>query len=181
MTSENLSIYTIGHSTRPIDEFIALLKQNGVELLVDIRKMPKSRHNPQFEGEALTRALGAASIDYVHEPLLGGLRRARKDSVNDGWRNTSFRGFADYMSTDEFKRGLDALLQRAAGATTAIMCAEAVPWRCHRTLVADALMAAGRRVFHIVGRGAPSAHKYTPFLRRHNGDLTYPASALSAD
>jgi uncharacterized protein (DUF488 family) len=181
MTTESLPVYTIGHSNRPIDEFVALLTQNGVTRLVDIRKMPKSRHNPQFESEALKRVLDDASIDYVHEPLLGGLRRARTDSVNDGWRNTSFRGFADYMSTDEFKRGLDALLYRAAQATTAIMCAEAVPWRCHRTLAADALKAAGCRVFHIVGSGAPSAHKYTPFLRRHHGELTYPASAVTAD
>jgi uncharacterized protein (DUF488 family) len=181
MTSDPVSIYTIGHSNRPIDEFIALLTKHGVGLLVDIRKMPRSRHNPQFEGDALTRALSAASIDYVHEPLLGGLRRARKESVNDGWRNTSFRGFADYLSTDEFKRGLDSVLRRAARVTTAVMCAEAVPWRCHRTLVADALKAAGCRVFHIVGNGAPSAHKYTPFLRQHDGDLTYPASAISAD
>ena len=141
MTTESLPVYTIGHSNRPIDEFVALLTQNGVTRLVDIRT----------------------------------------DSVNDGWRNTSFRGFADYMSTDEFKRGLDALLYRAAQATTAIMCAEAVPWRCHRALVADALKAAGCRVFHIVGSGAPSAHKYTPFLRRHHGELTYPASAVTAD
>ena len=181
MTSEAPSIYTIGHSNRPVDQFIALLTKNGVERLVDIRKMPKSRHNPQFEGEALKKALNAASIDYVHEPLLGGLRRARKDSVNDGWRNTSFRGFADYMSTGEFKRGLETVLESATRSTTAIMCAEAVPWRCHRTLVADALKAAGCRVFHIVGSSEPSAHKFTPFLRRRHGALTYPASALSAD
>jgi len=181
MTREPLSIYTIGHSNRPVYEFIALLTRNGVTRLIDIRKMPKSRHNPQFEGEALKRSLNDASIEYVHEPLLGGLRRARKDSVNDGWRNTSFRGFADYMATDEFKRGLDTLLESAERATTAIMCAEAVPWRCHRTLVADALKAAGCNVFHIVGAGAPSAHKFTPFLRRRHGELTYPASAVSAD
>ena len=181
MTSEPVSIYTIGPSNRSIDDFIALLTRNGVQLLVDIRKMPKSRHNPQFEGDALKHALGRASIDYVHEPLLGGLRRAHKDSVNDGWRNTSFRGFADYMSTGDFKRGLETLLRRAAAATTAIMCAEAVPWRCHRTLVADALKAAGCHVFHIVGGGTPSAHKFTPFLRHSDGELRYPASALSAD
>jgi uncharacterized protein (DUF488 family) len=121
MTSERPSIYTIGHSNRPVDEFVALLNRNGVTLLVDIRKMPRSRHNPQFEGDALKRTLADAEIDYVHEPLLGGLRRARKDSVNDGWRNTSFRGFADYMATDEFKRGLDALLRRAESKTTVAM------------------------------------------------------------
>ena len=113
MTPE-LPVYTIGHSNRPIDEFLALLTQHDIRLLVDIRKMPKSRHNPQFEGDALKQTLRAAAIDYVHEPLLGGLRRGQKDSVNDGWRNLSFRAFADYMSTDEFKRGLDAVLQEAA-------------------------------------------------------------------
>jgi len=180
MTAE-LPIFTIGHSNRSIDEFVALLTQNGVEVLVDIRKMPKSRHNPQFEGNALRQSLRTASIDYTHEPLLGGLRRGRTNSVNDGWRNTSFRAFADYMATDEFRQGLDAVLREAARRTTVIMCAEAVPWRCQRTLVADALKAAGREVFHIVGSGKPSAHKYTPFLRSQDGVLTYPASALSAD
>jgi uncharacterized protein (DUF488 family) len=172
------AVYTIGHSNRSIDEFIGLLTQNGVQLLVDIRKMPRSRHNPQFEGGSLQQALERAGIGYVHEPLLGGLRRARKDSVNDGWRNTSFRGFADYMATEEFKQGLEALLRRSAPTRTAIMCAEAVPWRCHRTLVADALKAAGRRVLHIVGRSKPSTHKFTSFLRRRRGMLTYPASAV---
>ncbi|HUK32512.1 MAG TPA: DUF488 domain-containing protein [Vicinamibacterales bacterium] len=174
------TIYTIGHSNRPIDEFVALLVRNTVELVVDIRKMPKSRHNPQFEGDALDRALKEAGIGYRHEPLLGGLRRAQKDSVNDGWKNASFRGFADYMATEDFQSGLNELTGAAARRTTAIMCAEAVPWRCHRSLVADALKAAGFRVFHIVGRGKPSEHRYTRFLRRRRGVLTYPASALNA-
>src|SRR5262245_51515519 len=123
MTTER-PIYTIGHSNRPIDEFVALLTQHDVRLLVDIRKIPKSRHNPQFEGNALRQSLQRASIDYVHEPLLGGLRRGRKDSVNDAWRNASFRAFADYMSTGEFRQGLDAVLREAASRTTVIMCAE---------------------------------------------------------
>ena len=180
MTTPRPPVYTIGHSNRPIDEFVALLETNGIELVVDIRKMPRSRHNPQFEGVALAQSLKRAGIDYLHEPLLGGLRRAKPDSRNDGWRNTSFRGFADYMATDEFKNGLDSLLNRSAHARTAIMCAEAVPWRCHRTLVADALKAARRRVLHIVGAGTPSPHKYTTFLRRRRGELIYPASAVSA-
>ena len=180
MKTAKLPIYTIGHSNRTLDDFLELLKANRVELVVDIRKMPKSRSNPQFEGVALQRSLEKAGIGYVHEPLLGGLRRARKDSVNDGWRNASFRGFADYMATDDFKRGLDALLGRASQTTTAIMCAEAVPWRCHRSLVADALKASGRRVLDIISRAKPSPHRYTPFLRRRRGVLTYPASALSA-
>ena len=173
------AVYTIGHSNRAIDEFTGLLTRNGVQLVVDIRKMPRSRHNPQFESGALQQSLERAGIDYVHEPLLGGLRRARKDSINDGWRNTSFRAFADYMATDEFKQGLDGLLRRSSLTTTAIMCAEAVPWRCHRTLVADALKASGRRVLHIVGSSKPSTHKFTPFLRRRRGVLTYPASAVT--
>jgi uncharacterized protein (DUF488 family) len=180
MKASQLPIYTIGHSNRPLDEFLKLLTANDVELVVDIRKMPKSRNNPQFEGRALQRSLQKAGIEYIHEPLLGGLRRAQKDSVNDGWRNASFRGFADYMATDDFKRGLNAVLDRAAATTAAIMCAEAVPWRCHRSLVADALKASGRRVLHIVSRARPSPHRYTPFLRRRRGVLTYPASALSA-
>jgi len=180
MTTPRLPVYTIGHSNRPIDEFVALLEANRIQVLVDIRKMPRSRHNPQFEGDALAQSLKAVGIEYLHEPLLGGLRRPKPDSRNDGWKNTSFRGFADYMGTDEFKNGLDALLNRSARATTAIMCAEAVPWRCHRTLVADALKASRRRVLHIIGGGTPSPHKYTPFLRRRRGELIYPASAVSA-
>ncbi len=180
MTTARPLVYSIGHSNRPLDEFIRLLEQRRVRLVVDIRKMPRSRSNPQFSGPALAESLGRAGIGYVHEPLLGGLRRARKDSVNDGWRNLSFRGFADYMSTDEFARGLRALRGRAEHETTVIMCAEAVPWRCHRTLVADALKAAGCRVLHIISSARPSAHKYTPFLRRRRGRLLYPASALNA-
>jgi uncharacterized protein (DUF488 family) len=181
MKPSSRPIYTIGHSNRPIEEFLELLTANGVEFLVDIRKMPKSRSNPQFEGAALSEALRAKGIGYVHEPLLGGLRRAQKDSVNDGWRNVSFRGFADYMATDDFKRGLDTVLREAGKKTTAIMCAEAVPWRCHRSLVADALKASGRGVLHIVSRSRPAPHRYTPFLRRRRGVLTYPASALTVD
>ena len=180
MKTAKLPIYTIGHSNRPIDEFLELLTANKIGLVIDIRRMPKSRSNPQFEGTALQHSLESAGIRYVHEPLLGGLRRAHKDSVNDGWRNASFRGFADYMATDDFKRGLDGVLSRADETRTAIMCAEAVPWRCHRSLVADALKASGRRVLDIISRAQPSPHRYTPFLRRRRGVLTYPASALSA-
>ena len=180
MKTAKLPIYTIGHSNRTFDEFLELLKASHVELVVDIRKMPKSRNNPQFEGTTLRRSLEKAGIGYVHEPLLGGLRRAQKDSLNNGWRNASFRGFADYMATDDFTRGLNGLLDRAGETRTAIMCAEAVPWRCHRSLVADALKASGRRVLDIISRAKPSPHRYTPFLRRRRGVLTYPASALSA-
>ena len=174
MKTAKLPIYTIGHSNRTLDDFLELLKANRVELVVDIRKMPKSRSNPQFEGVALQRSLEKAGIGYVHEPLLGGLRRARKDSVNDGWRNASFRGFADYMATDDFKRGLETLLGRAVKTTTAIMCAEAVPWRCHRSLVADALTARGITVEHILDDRHSQPHKLTPFARVDGLCVTYP-------
>jgi uncharacterized protein (DUF488 family) len=174
---EGPDVYTIGHSTRPIDDFLALLAGQAVATLVDIRTMPRSRRHPQFDGAQLAESLRAAAIAYVHEPRLGGLRRPRKDSVNLGWRNESFRGYADYMEGDEFKRGLEALLAIARTSRTAIMCAEAVPWRCHRSLVADALTAAHSRVFHIVGAGAPSLHRVTPFLAIEDGVLRYPPSA----
>ena len=174
------TIFTIGHSNRPLDTFVALLQKNGIELVVDIRLIPKSRANPQFEGPRLRRALSRAGIKYLHEPLLGGRRHARKDSPNAGWKNASFRGYADYMATEDFARGLRSLLNRAADRTTAIMCAEAVPWRCHRMLVSDALKRSGVRVRHIIGSGTPSAHRYTPFLRVKKGVLMYPAQVYDA-
>lgn len=168
-------IFTIGHSTRPIGEFIALLQSNGVERLIDIRTIPKSRHNPQFNGDALARALGAAKIDYIHLKDLGGLRRARRDSINVGWRNASFRGFADYMQTEEFARALDRAIELARAKPAALMCAEAVPWRCHRSLVADALTARGFEVLEIVSGAPPKPHKLTPFARVRGTQITYPA------
>ncbi len=170
------TIYTIGHSNRTIGEFLELLAKNGIELLVDIRLFPASRTNPQFGQRRLARSLEKAGIGYVHEPRLGGRRRAAKDSKNTGWRNASFRGYADYMATEDFQAGLMALLRAAKKKTTAIMCAEAVPWRCHRNLVADVLKHAGRDVYHITGGGKPSRHRYTPFLRVRRGVLTYPAA-----
>ncbi len=167
--------YTIGHSNRSIEAFIELLTANGIATLVDIRTIPASRHNPQFGRDALSQSLAAAGIRYVHEPRLGGHRRPRPDSRNGGWRNSSFRGYADYMSTDEFKAGLQALLTIAADSRTAIMCAEAVPWRCHRSLTADALIVAGREVFDIISDRKPTKRKPTPFLRVEGGELTYPA------
>ena len=134
------SIFTIGHSTRTIDEFVGLLQMHGVKEVVDIRTMPMSRHNPQFNGDALKQSLKKNGIRYKHLKKLGGLRHSRKDSINLGWRNLSFRGYADYMSTAEFAEGLEALTKIASSRETAIMCAEAVPWRCHRSLVADALI-----------------------------------------
>jgi uncharacterized protein (DUF488 family) len=168
------TIFTIGHSTRPIEEFIGLLRANGVEQLIDIRTIPKSRHNPQFNGEALGAALGAAGIGYTHLKELGGLRHARRDSVNLGWRNASFRGFADYMQTPEFTAGLERAIRLAKEKRSALMCAEAVPWRCHRSLVADALVVRGIRVENIIGVVRPEPHKLTPFARVRGTQITYP-------
>ena len=135
---------TIGHSNRPIEEFLAMLKAHGVELLVDVRTVPRSRHNPQFNRETLPQSLAEQGIQYEHMPGLGGLRHARKDSLNTGWKNSSFRGYADYMQTAEFLEELQRLEERDRGCRTAIMCAESVPWRCHRSLIADALTVGDR-------------------------------------
>src|SRR5690349_18500272 len=140
---------TIGHSNRSLDAFLTLLKAHGVEILVDVRTVPKSRHKPQFNREALPQALEAAGIRYEHLPGLGGLRHPGKDSANTGWKNLSFRGYADYMQTAEFAQSLEALEKLERNARVAIMCAESVPWRCHRSLIADALTVRGVAVFHI--------------------------------
>jgi uncharacterized protein (DUF488 family) len=164
-TKNTLTIFTIGHSTHTIEYFIELLHSNGVKQLIDIRTIPKSRHNPQFNSDALATSLRAARIRYVHSKGLGGLRHARRDSVNLGWRNASFRGYADYMQTPEFEAALDRAIELAEAHTAALMCAEAVPWRCHRSLVADALSVRGIRVLEIVSAVAPKEHKVTPFAR----------------
>lgn len=132
-------LWTIGHSTRPINEFLSLLKAHGVQRLVDVRTIPLSRHNPQFNRETLSTSLKNEELVYLHMPQLGGLRKAKTDSINLGWQNASFRGYADYMQTEEFWRALDELMAGSRLQHTAIMCAEAVPWRCHRSLIADAL------------------------------------------
>ncbi len=167
-------VYTIGHSTRSLDELTALLRTYGVSMLVDIRTVPRSRHNPQFNVDVLGGALRSRGIGYVHLAALGGLRHARKDSTNMGWRNASFRGYADYMQTPSFEEGLEELRALAARDTVAIMCAEAVPWRCHRSLVADALAARGATVEHIVGAGRANPHKLTPFAKVEDEHVTYP-------
>jgi uncharacterized protein (DUF488 family) len=167
-------ILTVGHSTRPIEEFIALLRAHHVETLVDVRTVPRSRRNPQFARETLPATLAAAGIDYVHMPALGGLRRPRKDSTNLAWRNESFRGYADYMQTPEFAAALDGLVELTQTRRTAIMCAEAVPWRCHRSLIADALAARGIAVEHIMSEAAAKPHTVTSFARIEDGRVTYP-------
>lgn len=169
---------TIGHSTLPIDIFIRALKVNSVELLVDVRTVPRSRHNPQFGTEALSASLRDAGIDYRWMQPLGGLRHARKDSINVGWRNDSFRGYADYMQTPEFATAMNDLIALDERQTTAIMCSEAVPWRCHRSLIGDALLVRNRTVEDIfvapAGRSQRKPHKLTPFARFENERLWYP-------
>jgi len=169
-----LRIFTIGHSTRSFDELVALLGSSGVSVIADIRTIPRSRHNPQFDRDALRAALRSRGIRYVHLPALGGLRHARADSSNVGWHNASFRGFADYMATEDFAAGLDELHELAGASTVALMCAEAVPWRCHRSLVADALTVRGARVEHITGAGRSRPHRVTPFARVEGTRITYP-------
>jgi len=170
------TLYTIGHSTRTTRQLVDLLRAHGVEQVVDVRTIPKSRHNPQFNCPALSRALHAVKIGYRHEKALGGLRHAHPNSVNLGWRNASFRGYADYMQSEEFAAGLVRLERLAARRPTAIMCAEAVPWRCHRSLIADALTAARWRVLHIQSRHTARPHQRTTFLRVRSGRLLYPVS-----
>jgi uncharacterized protein (DUF488 family) len=167
-------LWTIGHSTRPIDEFIKLLSAHGIESLVDVRTVPRSRHNPQFNTEALARSLASAGTSYRHAPNLGGLRKPKKDSLNQGWRNASFRGYADYMQTSEFHRAVEKLKASSANQNTAIMCAEAVPWRCHRSLIADALVSQGWEVRHIMSDTKADLHRLTSFATCENGLLQYP-------
>jgi uncharacterized protein (DUF488 family) len=167
-------LFTIGHSTHSIEEFIALLNAHAVRHLVDVRSIPKSRHVPQFNSEAIAPALASAGIGYTHMKALGGRRHSRKDSTNTAWRNASFRGYADYMGTPQFAEGLTALIEIARTTPTAIMCAEAVPWRCHRSLIADALILKDWQVEDILSSAPASHHKLTPFLKPVNGQPTYP-------
>jgi uncharacterized protein (DUF488 family) len=169
---------TIGHSNRPLEELIGMLQAHGVNLLVDVRTVPKSRYNPQFNTDSLPAPLRAAGIEYLHMPGLGGLRHARKDSINTGWRNDSFRGYADYMQTPEFDAALVELVQASNGRQAAVMCAEAVPWRCHRSMIADALTARGVAVEHIMSGDKSSPHKITGFARVEGRRVTYPAETL---
>ncbi|HSU43064.1 MAG TPA: DUF488 domain-containing protein [Casimicrobiaceae bacterium] len=170
-------VYTIGHSTRSADAFVALLEAHGVTCLADVRTVPRSRHNPQFNGETLAATLASHTIGYERMQGLGGFRKTTADSPNAGWRNLSFRGYADYMQTPEFAGHLDALIALARDSTVAIMCAEAVPWRCHRSLVADALTVRGIRAEEIVSESKTSLHQLTPFARVEGTAIRYPALA----
>ena len=170
-----IELFTVGHSTRSFEEFVGLLRAHGVLRVLDIRTIPRSRRNPQFNREILAKRLRNRRIAYRHLPALGGLRRAKPDSFNTGWRNASFRGFADYMQTPEFEAGLRRLIELASKSRSAIMCAEAVPWRCHRSLVADAMLARGHAVWHVTGPGKARRHKLTAWARVDRGRITYPA------
>lgn len=168
-------ICTIGHSTHPLDEFVNLLKKNEVTHLLDVRTVPRSRHNPQFNKETLPESLRAVGIKYTHLPGLGGLRHARKDSINEGWRNASFRGYADYMQTQEFVENVHQVIEFAAHDRCALMCAEAVPWRCHRSLIADALVVRGVRVEDIIDNHGRKPHSLTPWAQTDGLKIFYPA------
>ena len=193
-----MRIWTIGHSTRTIDEFISLLKANEINLLADVRTWPASKRYPHFNKDALAKSLSEQGIRYEHFPELGGKRKSKPDSRNTAWRNASFRGYADYMETEQFQNGIERLLNIAGqGAATwavaekrydgseavtpcaiAIMCAEAVWWRCHRSLIADCLKARGVEVLHVLGATKVDPHPYTPAARIVNGELSYETESL---
>ncbi len=168
-------IFTVGHSTRTLEELGQLLKVYGIQRLVDVRTIPRSRHNPQFDRQTLSKFLRNHRINYRHMKSLGGLRRAQTDSPNLGWRNASFRGFADYMQTPEFAGALEKLIDLAKEKPTAILCAEAVPWRCHRCLIGDALLVRGFKVQNIFGPTHLKPHTLTPMAKVRGTQVTYPA------
>jgi uncharacterized protein (DUF488 family) len=169
-----LSVFTVGHSTRSFEEFVSLLKAYGVSMVVDVRTVPRSRHNPQFNKETLPNALKTASIRYIHMPELGGLRRPKSDSVNLAWENKSFRGYADYMQTKEFAENLLQLVALIQENCVAVVYAEAVPWRCHRSLLSDALVARHIKVKHILTETSTTNHKLTPSAHVEGTRITYP-------
>ncbi len=170
-------VLTIGHSTRALEEFIGLLQAHGATRVVDVRTVPRSRHNPQFNKDSLTGSLKKAGLGYIHMPGLGGLRHAKRDSLNVGWRNASFRGYADYMETPEFEQSLQELIRLAKEERVVIMCAEAVPWRCHRSLIADALLVRGIRAEDIMSPTRSQVHTLTAFAKVQGTTITYPAGA----
>lgn len=169
------TLWTIGHSTRSKEEFLALLSAHGIARLVDVRRYPGSRRYPHFHSDALANSLTEAGLTYRHMPNLGGRRTARPDSPNKGWKNVSFRGYADYMHTGEFQLAIEALIGDATRSRSVIMCAEAVPWRCHRSLIADRLLTRGWEVLHIMGPGKVQPHRLTPFALLQGDRLLYPA------
>jgi len=171
-----LVVFTIGHSTRAIEDFVRLLKAHGVERVIDVRTIPQSRHNPQFNRGQLSPTLHRARMHYTYMPGLGGLRRARRDSLNTGWRNASFRGYADYMQTSAFEESLKRCIALAKRERVVLMCAEAVPWRCHRSLIADALLVKGIEVREITSGVRARPHSLTQWARVMGTRVTYPAT-----
>jgi uncharacterized protein (DUF488 family) len=167
-------VLTIGHSTRMLEVFISLLREYHVQKVVDVRTIPRSRYNPQFNREELPESLNTVGIGYVHTSGLGGFRRSLSDSPNKGWRSLSFRGFADYMQNKEFDESLQALIELAKTERVVLMCAEAVPWRCHRFLIADALSVRGVQVKHVLSSTSLQVHKITPWARVDGTNITYP-------
>jgi len=174
-----LIVFTIGHSTRTWNIFLELLRAHGIKRVVDVRSIPRSRHNPQFNRETLSAKLRSARIGYVHLRKLGGLRHSRRDSINMGWRNASFRGFADYMQTPDFESGLQRLIKLAKQKESALMCAEAVPWRCHRSLIADALVIRRIQVVDIINGKRSQVHLLTSFARVRGNRITYPPAVTA--
>ena len=176
MTSKPKSLValTIGHSTRTIEEFVRLLQAHAVTRVVDVRTVPRSRHNPQFNRDTLPASLKTAAIGYMHMAELGGLRRTTRDSINTGWRNASFRGYADYMQTAEFNEAIEGLIHLMSKGRIAVMCAEAVPWRCHRSLIADALLVRGIRSEEIVSPTRTRVHVLTSFAKVDGSRIFYP-------
>jgi uncharacterized protein (DUF488 family) len=168
-----VTIWTIGHSTRSIEEFKQILSNNQIGALVDVRTFPGSRRYPQFNKQQLSQSLHSLGVEYVHLPELGGRRKSRPDSKNTAWNNEGFRGYADHMETSEFKKGIEALLEVARQQRTTIMCAEAVWWRCHRSLISDFLKSQGVKVVHIIDAKKSEEHPYTPVARIVNGSLSY--------
>jgi uncharacterized protein (DUF488 family) len=176
-----MKLWTVGHGTRPLADLIGLLQSASIVHLVDVRTIPRSRFNPQFNRETLAAALPATGILYTHVPGLGGLRRPRRDSANTAWRNDGFRGYADHMQTEEFRSTLGWLLELAAGGPTAVMCAEREPGRCHRSLIADAVLARGAPVEHLLEPGRSAPHALTPWARIEDGQVSYPGVAGTPD
>jgi uncharacterized protein (DUF488 family) len=174
-------VLTVGHSTRTIEEFLRLLKAHGATCVVDVRSVPRSRRNPQFNRDTLPASLATECIAYTHLGGLGGLRRARPDSINTGWRNASFRGYADYMQTPEFEASVEKVLEIARNERVALMCAEAVPWRCHRSLIADALVARGFRTEHILSETRRDTHTLRSFVKIDGNRVTYPAQEVGPE
>src|SRR3954447_12932318 len=168
------TLFTVGHSNRAWDEFVTLVKSHEIAAIADVRRFPGSRRLPQFNDVNLAKTLPAQDITYLPFPGLGGRRKPSPDSINTGWRNDGFRAYADYMQTDEFLTALDDLIEAASRRATAIMCAEAVPWRCHRSLIADAMLVRGWRVLDVMSPTSAKPHKLTPFARVNGTQITYP-------